>query len=200
MLVFDVNGAPPTRQDIQQEQLRLKKLRKQALRSGLISDALHALILFSLYFADILTGTGFLIAVLCGTVIAVVLATGTRTTLVLSDRFSLLLIILGTGGAVAGILIGYFGEGLTSGLVAGVAASSIVATGCILGRKIMGILTAIESLEPINEDHPVHRELITLCRQYEVLEHYRQQARDNLRLFLVYGELKAMRQWVADHQ
>jgi len=200
MLVFDIEGTPPTRQEIQEERVRLKSLRKQKLRLGLISDSLHALLLFTLYFTGILSGTGFIVAVLFGTVIAVVLATGTRSRLAASDRFSLLLIMLGAGGAVTGILIGYFGDGMRSSLVAGLATSSIVATGCILGRKIMAVLTSIESLEQISEDHPAHHELINLCHQHVQLDSYRQQARDILRPFLAYGELRAMQQWLADRR
>lgn len=199
MLVFDLAQDPPTRQEIQLEQTRLKKMRKQLLRSGLISDGLHALILFSVYYGDILSGTGFIIAVLFGTVIATLLATGTRTRLAGTDRLSLLAIMSGAGFAVGSILVVYFGEDLLGAAIAAGATSSIIATGSLLGRKIMQVLYAIEELESINEEHPAHQELANLCRQYSELDEYRQQARDILRPFLTFGELKAMQKWVGEN-
>lgn len=195
MHFFNLDHGPPTRQDIKGEQERLKALKKQSLRSGLISDGLHALILFSLYFTDVISGTGLIIAVLVGTVIAIVLATGTRTTLAPTDRLSLMAIMFCAGAAVGAITVLYFSESMLGGIVASAAAASIIATGSLLGRKIMQVLTALELLEAIDEEHPAYQELQNLCREYPELDGYRQQARDILRPFLTFGELKAMQRW-----
>lgn len=200
MLIFDLDDAPPTRQEIQAEQERLLALRKQSFRSGLISDGLHGLVLFALYFADILPGVGFLAAVLLGTIISIILATGTSKRLASTDKLSLVLIIFGAAAAVGFVTVGYFGKELLGGILAGLATGSIIATGSILGRKIMQVLTALEALELIDEEHPAHRELSKLCRTYPKLDDYRQQARDILRPFLTFGELKAMQKWVDEEQ
>ena len=195
---FDLTLDPPTRQEIQAEQDRFKKQRKQALRSGLISDGLHALVLFSLYFAGLFSGTAFLIAVLLGTSIAIILATGTRKKLAGSDHIALLVIVLCSCFTVGYIMVWYFKEPVSGGVIAGLATGSIITTGSLLGRKIMQVLSALELLELIDDDHPALHELLTLCRDNPELEEYRQHARDILRPFLTFGELKAMQKWVAD--
>lgn len=196
MLEFDLEQSPPTRQEILAEQQRLKEQRKQLLKSGLISDGLHALILFSLYFADLLSGTAFIIAVLVGTVIAITLATGTRSRLVGSDRLALSLVVVSAALAVVGLTVSYFKEPVADGIVAGLATASIILTGSLLGRKIMQVLASLEALETIDAEHPAHQQLMELCRTYPELEDYRQQARDILRPFLTFGELKSMQEWV----
>lgn len=197
---FNLTIDPPTRQEIQAEQERLKMQRKQALKSGLVSDGLHALILFSLYFAGVFSGTAFLVAVLLGTVISMVLATGTRKKLAGSDRVALLVIVVCSCLAVGWITVWYFNEPVTGGVVAGLAIGSIIITGSLLGRKIMQVLSSLELLELIDEDHPAHQELLTLCRDYPELDEYRQNARDILRPFLTFGELKAMQKWVLERE
>jgi len=192
---FDLTLDPVTRQEIQAEQKRLRKQQTKALKSGLFSDGLHALILFSLYFAGIFSGTAFLVAVLLGTVISMVLATGTKKKLAGSDRMALLVIVVCSCLAVGWITVWYFNEPVTGGIIAGLAISSIIITGSLLGRKIMQVLSSLELLEAIDGDHPAHQEMLALCRDYPELEEYRQKARDILRPFLTFGELKAMQKW-----
>jgi len=199
MLIFDLDQTPPTRQEIQTERVRLQELRTQHLRSGLLSDGLHALILFALYFSGVLPGSGFLTAILLGTVIAIILATGSGAKLVESDRVVFVLILLASAASVGVITVVYFGERLLGGGLAAIATGSIVLTGATMGRRILQVLTSLEALEQIDDEHPALPELNALCRTYAELDDYRSQARDILRPFLTIGELQAMRSWVMAH-
>lgn len=198
MLVFDLEGEPPTRQDIATERERLQHLRRRAFRSGLISDGVHALILLSLYAAGVVSGRAFIIAVLVGTVLAMVLATGTGARLAANERILFLCITIMAGLVVGVLLSGYFSEPLPGGIIAGLATATITATGSLLGRRILQVLSSLEDLEPIEAEHPASMELATLCREYPQLAAYREQARDILRPFLTFGELKMMQVWARD--
>ncbi|MDT8420384.1 MAG: hypothetical protein RQ754_08130 [Desulfuromonadales bacterium] len=194
--MFDLDHAPPTRLEIQNERDRLQGLRRQFLRSGLLSDGLHGMILFALYFSGLLPGSGFLTAVLLGTVIAITLATGSGAKLVESGRLVFVLILMAAAASTGTFTVVYFGERLLGGALAAVATFSIVLTGATLGGRIMQVLAALEALEQIDEDHPAFQELNALCRDHAELGAYRSQARDILRPFLTFGELQAMRTWV----
>ena len=197
MLIIDLELSPPTRQELQAERDRLKGLRKRSLRSGLISDGLHALVLLSFYYFGILSGRSLVVAVLSGTVIAIALTTGNRQQYVGIGKLALPVILFGSGIAVGATLIGYFAESPASAIVAGIATCSLIATGRLLGSRIMQVMSALEALEPVSEEHPAYRELLKLCRHHSELDEYRHQARNILRPFLTFGELEAMQRWVA---
>jgi hypothetical protein len=89
---------------------------------------------------------------------------------------------------------------LTGSVLAGLLAGSIVIVGATLGRKIKQVMTLAEDLKPVTDDPLAQREINELCRKYQFLNDYCDQASRYLRPQLTYGELKAMRQWVQNNR
>jgi len=200
MFHFDITKEPLSNPELKAELQVLKGVRKEQIKYSCISDVLHAFIFIGLYFSQFLSGYAVLVAVGLSTVFAILLATVPRQSLKLPDRIAIGAIALGTTVATVLILNLSMQQSITGSLVAGVTAGSIVIVGATLGRKIKKTLMSIESLKQIPEDTVAQQELNFLCRKYPQLDEYREQATQNLRPHLSYGELAAMKKWMKETQ
>ncbi|MCF6266130.1 MAG: hypothetical protein L3J57_06250 [Desulfuromusa sp.] len=198
MFHFDITKEPLSNPELKAELQSLKKIRKELIKYSCISDVLHAFVFIGLYFSQFLSGYAVLVAVVLSTVFALFLATIPRQSLKLPDRIAIGTIALGTAVATFLIINVSMQQPLTGSLVAGLTAGSIVIVGATLGRKIKDILLSIESVKAIPEDTVAQQELNYLCRKYPQLDEYREQATQNLRPHLSYGELAAMKKWMKE--
>ena len=196
MFQFDLTQEPLTSRELKEEQDKVKAKRKELIKYSCISDVFHAFIFIAIYFAQLLSGYAIMAAVGLSTVCAIILATATRNTLNRGDVFSAATIATATAVAVVFILHLTMHQSLTGSILAGLLAGSIVIVGATLGRKIKQVMTLAEDLKPVTDDPLAQREINELCRKYQFLNDYCDQASRYLRPQLTYGELKAMRQWV----
>ncbi|NOQ51785.1 MAG: hypothetical protein GQ578_06175 [Desulfuromonadaceae bacterium] len=198
-MTFDLSQPPPSRQELAREKARLLLLKKQQIKWSVMSDASHGLILLGIYYFDLLSGYGLLLAVGLATATAILLASGLKKRLQTADIISVAGISLVAMLAVAGILYGWKAETLTGSLLTGLVAGSIVCVGALLGGKVLQVFQGLENLKSLAENDQAVQEMLSLCRQQPALEAYRQRALEILRPNLTFGELQAMRDWVASH-
>ncbi|MDX2479509.1 MAG: hypothetical protein QNK24_04125 [Desulfuromusa sp.] len=198
MFHFDLTEEPLTNLELKAELQILKDLRKVQIKYSCISDVLHAFIFIGLYFNHFLSGYAILVAIALSTVVAIILATASRENLKLSDQVAMGVLALGTSIATIMILIGAMKEPLTGSLVAGLVTGSIVIVGATLGRKIKKVMSAIEDMKPIIDDQVARQEVMNLCQKFPKLDEYRESATQNLRPYMTYGELSAMRNWTKE--
>ncbi len=194
---FDISLPPPTRQELAAEQLHLNILKKQQIRTSIISDGGHGLLFLFLYLNNLLSGTGLLLAIIWATSVAFALASSLKKQLNTTGIFVIALAALSTMTVVTSLSIWILDESLSGGCLSGIAAGSMVTAGAIIGRKFFHVFSGLEALKNVAEDELALQELTLLCRKYPQLADYRQQALDILRPNLTFGELQAMRLWVA---
>lgn len=196
MLTFAIDQSPPTRQELVKEKISLGQQKKQQIKFSIISDSFHGTALLAIYFLDLLSGYGLLVAVGLGTSLAIIIATSLKHRL----RSAELAILVPTSGAavlaVIGILHWWMAEPLTGSVLSGLVAGSIVCAGAVIGRRIMRIYLGLEQLKCLSEDEQLEDEMRRLCCEYPAIEAYRQEALQVLRPNLIFGELQAMRAWV----
>ena len=197
MLSYDISQPPPTRQELAAERSRLTALKKQQIKASLISDGCHGAIFLTLYLTDLLSGLGLIVAISTATLVAVALATSLKKQLAFADVAAVVLASLATVALVTGVAIWFLQEELLGALLAGLTSGSIVTVGGILGRKFFHVFIGLDQLKNVAEDDFAVQELQMLCRKHPQLEGYRQQALEVLRPNLTFGELQAMRAWVA---
>ena len=197
MLDYDITQPPPTRQELDAEKAQLKVLKKQQIKTSIISDGCHGSILLILYLTDFLSGYGLLLAVITATTVAVTLASSSRKQLDSSDVAVVSLASLATVVSVAAISVWILQETLIGGGLAGLLSGSIVTAGAVIGRKFFHVFIGLEQLKNVAVDELATRELQTLCQNHPELNDYRRQALDILRPNLNLGELQAMRDWAA---
>ncbi len=197
MLDYDISQPPPTRQELDAEKFQLTVLKKQQIKASIISDGCHGISLLILYLSDLLSGYGLLVAVISATTVAVALASSSRKQLDSSDVAVVALASLATVVSVAAISVWILQDMLIGGALAGLLSGSIVTAGAVIGRKFFHVFIGLEQLKNVAEDELASRELQTLCQNHPELNDYRQQALDILRPNLNFGELQAMRDWVA---
>jgi len=195
MYSFDLTLEPPTSKELDSALGELKKQRSKLMVRSCISDGIHILLLLLLYFGNFLSGPAILVLISLSLVIAIVLATSTRESLLFSDLIAIAMTIVTTATTAALLLAISMKQPLSASIIAGLLAGSIVTSGTILGRALKKIMFAIEQLKSIPDDDPVMEELNIFCQRYPALRHYREQASCNLRPHLTYGELFAMRDW-----
>jgi len=195
MFRFNLADEPLTNLELKAELQRHKDLRTVQIKYSCVSDVLHAFIFIALYFNHFLSGYAILVAVGLSTVVALLLATVPRQTLIKSDMVVIVLLSAGTAMTSGILLSKIMNESFIGSFIAALAAGSIVIIGATLGRKIKKVLTAIESMKPIIDDEISWQKVMTLCRKFPELDEYRQSAAQNLRPHLTYGELEAMEKW-----
>ncbi|MEE4253151.1 MAG: hypothetical protein V2I50_03805 [Desulfuromusa sp.] len=195
MFHFDLEKEPLTNLELKAELQRFKDMRKVQIKYSCISDVLHAFIFIALYFNHFLSGYAILIAVALSTVVALLLATVVRQSLIVTDLLTIGMFSVGTTFVTGIVLIKIMNEPYPGSLIAALAAGSIVIVGATLGRKIKKVLTSIESMKPIIDDDLSSQKLMALCHKFPELDKYRQSAAQYLRPHLTYGELAAMEKW-----
>lgn len=195
MFHFDIESEPLTNLELKVELQKLKDVRKVQIKYSCISDVLHAFIFIALYFNHFLSGYAILVAVALSTVVALLLATVVRQSLIAADLLTIGMFSVGTAAVTGTILIKIMNESYLGSLIAALAAGSIVIVGATLGRKIKKVLTAIESMKPIIDDNLSSQKVMALCHKFPELDKYRQSAVQYLRPHLTYGELEAMEKW-----
>jgi hypothetical protein len=195
MFRFNLADEPLTNLELKAELQRHKDLRTVQIKYSCVSDVLHAFIFIALYFNHFLSGYAILVAVGLSTVVALLLATVPRQTLIKSDMVVIVLLSAGTAMTSGILLSKIMNESFIGSFIAALAAGSIVIIGATLGRKIKKVLTAIESMKPIIDDEISWQNVMTRCRKFPELDEYRQSAAQNLRPHLTYGELEAMEKW-----
>ena len=195
MFHFDLEKEPLTNLELKAELQRFKDMRKVQIKYSCISDVLHAFIFIALYFNHFLSGYAILVAVALSTVVALLLATVVRQSLVVTDLLTIGMFSVGTTFVTGIVLIKIMNEPYPGSLIAALAAGSIVIVGATLGRKIKKVLTSIESMKPIIDDDLSSQKLMALCHKFPELDKYRQSAAQYLRPHLTYGELAAMEKW-----
>lgn len=196
---FDLTHEPPTSQELVAALTNLKNRRGKLMIRSCISDGIHLLLLLLLYFGNILSGRSVLVLIALSVVVAIVLATATRDSLLFSDLIAIAVSIIAVVAASTLLLTISMSQSWGAGIVAGVIAGTIVTSGTILGRALKKVMFAIEQLNPIPTDDPILAEVSALCQRYPELRNYREQAKQNLRPHLTYGELFAMREWHLRH-
>lgn len=199
MYDFDLTDDPPTSQDLATAMADLKQRRSKLMIRSCLSDGAHLLILLLLYFGEFLSGRSILVLVALSLVVAIVLATSTRESLLFSDLIAIAITIFATSAATILLLAIGMSQPWGASILAGLIAGSIVTSGTILGRALKAIMFTIEQMKPIPVDDPAFEELNILCQRYPELRHYREQASRNLRPHLTYGEIFAMREWHQHH-
>ncbi len=200
MYSFDLQNEPPTTRELETIADELKSRRRQLVKKSCIADGIHGLILLILYFGDFLSGGALVVTLILSLIVAVVLATATREKLYLSDLLAIAVTSVGTVGGVVAILTVGMSQPLGAATVAGLTAGSIVVSGTRLGRELKKVMVAIEELKPVLADDEACQAVQLLCQCYPELQQYRQQAAQNLRPHLTYGELAAMQRWHDRHQ
>jgi hypothetical protein len=195
MFHFDLEKEPLTNLELKAELQRFKDMRKVQIKYSCISDVLHAFIFIALYFNHFLSGYAILIAVALSTVVALLLATVVRQSLIVTDLLTIGMFSVGTTFVTGIVLIKIMNEPYPGSLIAALTAGSIVIVGATLGRKIKKVLTSIESMKPIIDDDLSSQKLMALCHKFPELDKYRQSAAQYLRPHLTYGELAAMEKW-----
>jgi hypothetical protein len=200
MFDFDEFSEPPTTGDIQQEKVQLLAQRKKLLIHSAISDAVHICIFALLYLFALVSGRGLLGVLIFSSVIALMLATRVKAPIVRSDLVQVALATCAVMAVAALFLFQGLGQALPGSLVATLASGSIVVLGSLLGSRAKGVFRSIENLEPLIDDARAQQELQLLCNRFTAVGDYRQQARDNLRPNLSYGELAAMKRWAAQQK
>ncbi|GEM_PF-1003501 len=200
MYSFDLTLEPPTSRELNSVLNDLKKQRSKLMVRSCVSDGIHILLLLLLYFGHFLSGPAILVLVVLSLIIAIVLATSTRESLLFSDLIAIAITIVTTATAVTLLLAISMNQPFGASIFAGLLAASIVTSGTILGRALKKIMFALEQLKSIPDDDPVIDELKIFCQRYQALNDYREQALRNLRPHLTYGELFAMRDWHQQHR
>ncbi len=199
MYHFDLTHEPPTSKDLAAAMVDLKQQRNRLMIRSCISDGIHIVLLLLLYFGDFLSGRSILVLISLSLVVAIVLATSTRESLLFSDLVAIAITIFGTAAATILLLAIGMAQPWGASIFAGVIAGTIVTSGTILGRALKKIMFAIEQLKLIPVDDQALEELNIFCQRYPELRYYREQATRNLRPHLTYGELFAMREWHQQH-
>jgi len=195
MYQFDLTREPLTNLELKSEREKLKIIRKEQIKYSCISDVLHTFIFIALYFNQVLSGYAVLVAVGISTGCALIVATTTRSSVRSINQIAMLVSAIGAATAVTVLLTMQMQQPLSGSLIAGLVTASIVVVGATLGRKIKKVLISGEELKSIIDDPHAQQELTALCKQFPILEEYRQQATSYLRPTLTSGELKAMRKW-----
>lgn len=196
---FDLTLDPPTSRELDIIMAELKKQRSKLLIRSSIADGIHLVLLLLLYFGNFLSGPAVLVLIALSLVVAIVLATSTRESLLFSDLVAIAVTIASTTAATTLLLVIAMSQPWGTSIVAGLLAASICISGTILGRALKKIMFTIEQLQPIPADDPLLEELGFFCQRYPALRHYREQSSRNLRPHLTYGELFAMRNWHQRH-
>jgi hypothetical protein len=195
MFDFTPHTEPPTAYDLKQIRLDLLLQRKQLLKLCGISDISHILLFALIYFFNILSGRGVVGVLIFSSTIALVIAAKTKAPL---HRVGVLQTSIATCAVMTGsyvFLTWGIQQPLLGTLLATLGSGSIVFLGSILGSRAKAVFRSLENLESISEDAQAQQELQLLSHRFIEINNYRQQARDNLRPNLTYGELKAMKQW-----
>jgi hypothetical protein len=200
MYFFDLTLDPPTSTELGSSLTVLKQERRKLMVRSCISDGIHILLLLLFYFGNFLSGPAIMVLIALSLVIAIVLATSTRESLLFSDLIAIAISIVTTAAAATLLLAISMNQPWGASIIAGLLAGSIVTSGTILGRALKKIMFSIEQLRQIPDDDPVIDELNIFCQRYPELRHYREQAARNLRPHLTYGELFAMRDWHQQHR
>ncbi|MBD1399250.1 hypothetical protein [Pelovirga terrestris] len=195
MYPFDLTLDPPTGKELDSVMSELKQHRRKLMFRSCLSDGIHILLLLLLYFGHFLSGPAILVLIALSLVIAIILATSTRESLLFSDLIAIAVTIITTAAASTLLLAISMNQPWGASMIAGLLAATIVTSGTILGRELKKIMFAIEQLTSIPDDDPVVEEVNFFCQRYPDLRHYREQASRNLRPRLTYGELFAMRDW-----
>jgi len=104
MFRFNLADEPLTNLELKAELQRHKDLRTVQIKYSCVSDVLHAFIFIALYFNHFLSGYAILVAVGLSTVVALLLATVPRQTLIKSDMVVIVLLSAGTA-MTSGILL-----------------------------------------------------------------------------------------------
>lgn len=199
MYQFNLNNEPPTARELVAVESELKQLRRNLVKKSCISDGTHALMLMVLYFGNFISGAAITVTVALSLVVALILATATREALYLSDLIAIGATAIGVITAVSAILGVGMAQPWDASCVAGLTAGSIVISGTWLGRALKAVMYSLEKLKPISVDDQAYEVLTLLCRKYPSLNQYRNQAAQNLRPHLTYGELEAMQHWHEQH-
>lgn len=195
MYHFDLTDEPPTSKEVAAAMADLKQQRRQLMIRSCICDATHLLALLLLYFGGFLSGRAILVLVALSLAVTIVLATATRESLLFSDLVAITISISATSVATVLLLAIAMSQPWGGSIFAGALAGSIVTSGTILGRALKNVMLSIEKLNPISVDDPLFEELNSLCQRYPELRNYREEASQNLRPHLTYGEIFAMREW-----
>jgi hypothetical protein len=200
MFDFDKFSEPPTAGEIQQEKLQLLAQRKKLLIHCTISDIVHIGSFALLYLLDLVSGRGLLGVLIFSSVIALMLATRLKTPLRRPDQVQV--VIATCAVMVVSYLFLTIGmeQALPGSALATLGSGTIVTLGCIFGRRAKAVFRAIEGLEPLIDDPRAQHELQRLSNTFPEISDYRQQARDNLRPNLTYGELAAMQRWAEQQE
>lgn len=194
MLKFDINKAPPTRQEIEAEKVRLAAFKKQLIRQSVYSDSIHGGALFCLYYFDLLSGYALLAVIGLATVIAMVLISSLKR-LRAADLMTVAFVAIAAAFAVGGTVYGFPDDTLLGGLLAGLLTGSVIMFSTLIGRMMLRVFNGLEELKSLAECEAAEREMLQLCRENPHLEDYRQQALQILRPNLTVGELNSMRAW-----
>lgn len=200
MYRFDLNEGPPTAQELAAALAEHKRHRRRLMKFACISDVAHLLILLVFYFGDFLSGGAVLVLFALSLVVALVLATASRDRLQFTDLVAIAATIGGTAGATTLLLGAGMDQPWPASIAAGLTAGSITLSGTLLGRLLKRVMAAIEQMKPIPLDDAALVELGFLCRQDDRLRQYRDQAVQNLRPHLTFGELDAMRDYYRQGQ
>ena len=195
---YDILLPPPTRQELEAEKSRLNSLKKQQIKASIISDSCHALCFLALYVTDTLSAAGLFLAIILATFVAFALATASKKQYSATGFAAIALAALTTASVVTAVSIWVLYESILGGTLSGLASGSIVTAGAIIGRRFFHVFLGLESLKNVAEDESAQYKLQSLCRIHPELADYRQQALEVLRPNLTFGELQAMRDWVAD--
>jgi hypothetical protein len=196
MIIFDISQSPPTRQDLDAENMHLERLKKRLIKHSIISDGGHGLALLGLYLSNQLSGYGLLAVIGLGTVIAIIMATTLKNRLRKADLLTVIFVATATAFAVGGTVHGLPNETLAGSILTGLITGSIILFSTLIGRQMLQVFTSLEQMKNLTEFANAEQELRQLCRDNPLLEEYRQQALQILRPNLTLGELQAMRDWV----
>ncbi len=195
MFYFDGHCEPPTAFELRDVQNKLKSKKKQQLIYSCLSDLIHGLLFWGLYYFDLLSGRATLTAVIFASVCALALANSVHQPLSRSDKLSIGATGIGMLFANLLLLIWWLKQPIYPSTVASLAGCSIVFIGAHLGCKVKHVIHDLEDLKPVYDDCPAKQELANMTSRFPEVATYREQARQILRPNLTYGELKAMRSW-----
>ncbi len=198
MLIFDISAGPPTANEIRAEASRLKKLKKNQFKSGLLADGIHGIILLSLYYFNLLSGSSLLLAVAFSAVIALIITSADNSPLSTITVCIISFIVLVTVVFVFWLNYQVFNSDLSNATISAVMTGSMLICGVIIGRKTKDTLLETEAIGSICDDGIAQQELAMLCRKFPEIDDYRQQALQILRPNITFGELQAMHFWAID--
>lgn len=197
MFEFDKTTEPPTTGEIQQEKARLLALRKKLLIHCATSDIAHVGAFALIYFFNLVSGRSLIGVLIFSSMIALMLAARIKTPIERSDRVQVTFATCAVMATSYLFLTLGFKEALVGSGLATLGCGSIVAIGSILGHRAKAVFRSIEDLNPLIDDARAKLELQLLSRSFSEVSDYRQSASNNLRPNLTYGELAAMKHWVA---